>query len=261
MGDFLSNSQMYNIVTETELASVLSHYSSDFVFSVVQDALRKRFDVPNFLPNPNIVAAFEQNFKIIRSQYSTADVMDEINRVRLMTYKEIIDFICKEFNLSFTVSEDVDLYSAAYILYQFFVADFSNNLISFFTNFIFRERNNLYESLGLAELKKNKDSSTIYGKKIFKDIKLAVINANIDTVISAISTYDIDLYTIFSIIIPDRNVANNLYMLVSSNGDFFKQFFVDLLHRDIRPAFITSIRIRLQELSRYTEPPHEDIEE
>ena len=39
-----ANTQAYSVATENELSEVLSHYSSEFVFSVVDMAMKKRFD-------------------------------------------------------------------------------------------------------------------------------------------------------------------------------------------------------------------------
>lgn len=261
MSDFIANSQMQNIVTENEVAVVLSHFSSDFVFSIVKNALENRFDVPPFIGPSNVVAAWEQNFKTIIARYDSSESTQQVTQVRNDTYREIIDIICKEFDLSFTISDNVDLYSAAFYLYDFFVCNFSTHLIDFFTNYIYRERNSLYESLGLSEVKKNKDSSTIYGKKIFKDIKLAIINANIDMVVGQIGSFDIPLTYIFNTAIQDKLVANYMCNLVSENTDFFKISYVRILLTNIRPAYITSIRFKLQEFSTGLESDAEPVVE
>ena len=140
----------------------------------------------------------------------------------------------------------MDLYSAAFYLYDFFVANFNTNLITFFYNYIVRERAEIYDALNLVEFRKNKDSSTIYGKKIYKDIKIAIINANIDRVIQYICGFDIRLSDIFSIVYAQKDLAYFMSTLVGDAGDFFNKFYVEILNSAIRPILITNIRLAIQ---------------
>ena len=249
MSSFTANMQNYNVVTENEVAVVLSHYNSDFVFSIVDNAMKRRFLEVPIIAVPNVVGAWEQNFKAIRAQYG-AENNEEIMRVRNETYKEIIDDICGEFKLSFTIDDTVDLYSAAYHLYDLFVCKFIENMTTFFANYIYKERASIYDSLGLADKKKNKDSSTIYGKKIYKDIKLAVINANIDMVVSEICSMDIPFTSIISLIYGNNSeLKRYIISIVSADSDFMDNVYVPVMNSFIRPDIITSIRFKLQEIA------------
>lgn len=249
MSSFTANMQNYNVVTENEVAVVLSHYNSDFVFSIVDNAMKRRFLEVPIIAVPNVVGAWEQNFKAIRAQYG-AENNEEIMRVRNETYKEIIDDICGEFKLSFTIDDTVDLYSAAYHLYDLFVCKFIENMTTFFANYIYKERSSIYDSLGLADKKKNKDSSTIYGKKIYKDIKLAVINANIDMVVSEICSIDIPFASIISLIYGSNSeLKRYIISIVSADSDFMDNVYVPVMNSFIRPDIITSIRFKLQEIA------------
>lgn len=249
MSSFNANSQAYNIATENELAEVLSHYSSEFVFSIIDKSMSNRFLTVPSVAIPNVVGAWEQNFKAIIAQYGSDSTM-EVARVRSETYREIIDAICKEFNLNFTIDDSVDLYSAAYQLYDLFVCNFAESLTTFFANFIYRERSSLYDSLGLADMKKNKDSSTIYGKKIYKDIKLAIINANIDMVIREVCAMEFPFHAIISLICGNASeLKKYILTIVSADNAFFQNAYVTALNSDIRAELITAIRIKLQKLA------------
>lgn len=249
MSSFTANSQAYNIATENELAEVLSHYSSEFVFTIIDEALKSRFLGVPVVSMPNVVAAWEQNFKAIQAQYGS-ESHSEVLRVREETYREIINTICREFGLNFTIDEDVDIYSAAFHLYDLMVCNFTANMITFFANFIYKERASLYESLNLSELKKNKDSSTIYGKKIYKDIKLAVINANIDMIINEISGMEIPFYSIIGIICGNNSELKKYFLsIVSEEPGFFQRAYIPVLNSDIRADVITGIRFKLQEIA------------
>lgn len=247
MSSFNANSQMYNVVSENELAEVLSHYESEFVFSVVDNAMKARFNNVPIVSVPNVVAAWEQNFKAIIEIYGS-DSAAEVFNVRNETYREIIDCICKEFGLEFTVDDDIDLYSAAYHLYDLFVCNFMNTLTTFFSNFIYKERTTLYDSLGLAELKKNKDTSTLYGKKNYKDIKIAVINANISFVISEICKMDIPFSLVINHACDNNEIKKFIISIITSDDEFFTRVYGSILESDIRSEIITSIRFKLQEI-------------
>lgn len=249
MSSFNANLQAFNIVTENELAEVLSHYSSEYVFSIVDEAMKSRFLGVPIAAMPNVVGAWEQNFKAIIAQYGST-AYEEVCNVRNETYREIINAICKEFSLNFTIDDTIDVYSAAFHLYNLFVCNFMDNMTYFFANYIYKERAALYETLGLSDMKKNKDSSTIYGKKIYKDIKIAVINANIDMVITAVCGMDIPFYSIIGIICGNNSELKRYFLsIISANQDFFNKAYASVLNSDIRPEVITSIRFKLQEIA------------
>jgi hypothetical protein len=244
------NSSLYNVISENQLTEVLSHYDTNFVMSVLDNAIASRFNPNAVMRQPNVVAAWEQNFKQYLADFDEmADGKTRIYQVREDTYKEIIGRICKEFNLNFTIDDTVDLYSAAYYLYDFFVANFNANLVSFFCNYIYKERAEIYDSMDLASLRKNKDSSTIYGKKTYKDIRLAVINANIDRVISFICGFDVPMYNIFNIVYPQKELVYYLSTIISDNGDFFKNYYCTILDTSIRPILLTDIRLSIQNIA------------
>lgn len=248
MSSFNANLQAFNINTENELAEVLSHYSSEFIFSIVNEAMKNRFLNVPIAAIPNVVGAWEQNFKAIIAKYGS-ESKELVLQVRNDTYDEIIEMICKEFGLNFTIDDSIDKYSAAFHLYSLLVCNFTDNLIAFFASFIYKERNALYESLGLSEYKKNKDSSTLYGKKVYKDIKLIVINANIDMVISEICNMDIPFHTIIGNICGTNSELKKYYMsIISDSEGFFQKAYIPVMNSDIRADIITGIRFKLQEL-------------
>lgn len=248
-----ANPYQFNIMSETELGEILSHYETEYVLNVVEMAIRARFSPNTILPQPNVVNAWEQNFKQIMATFDSATYNEKVMHVRNETYREIIAKICKEFSLNFTIDDNVDLYSAAYFLYDFFVANFNAYMVKFFYNHIFKERSNIYDSLGLATYRKSKDSSTSYGKRLYKDIKLAVINANIDMVVGSISGNDIPLDYVINTVMP-KDKANYMNTLVSDAGDFFKNYYYQILQCDIRPTIITDIRFGLHNIAT----SHED---
>lgn len=250
------NSSLYTVVSENQLTEILSHYDTNYVMSIVDSAIQSRFDTNAILSQPNIVAAWEQNFKQLMTDFEgNEDYQNKIMKVRVDTYREIISKICTTFNLRFTIEDAVDWYSAAFYLYDFFVANFNTYLISFFKGFIYRERAGIYDAMDMTNLKKNKDSSTLYGKKIYKDIRLAVINANISSVVDNICSYDINLFDIVDIVYTQPKLVQYMASIISDTGDFFHNFYAQIMHASIRPILLTEIRISIQNMAVDTSDP------
>ena len=245
MSGFIAGNIEYNITTESEVAEILSHFNSEYILNVIRDNILRKH---NFYPMnpPNIVMAYDTNFKILQNNYPEKSV--DIENVRIETYKEIIDILCREYQLQFN-DIDQDYYSTAFYLYNFLLSEFSSGLINFFANFIIKEKNSLYDSTGLVDMKKNKDTSTIYNKKIYKNTKLAIINANLEHVIDNICTYDISLNTVLSNIYFDKNIVRHIESVIIPIYDFFKTAYVPIVQSEIKPLLLTNIRFQIQRMS------------
>lgn len=240
--------RFYEMGTEQELSAILSHYDSNFVYDTINFQVnRVKNTAYNLTPIPNIVAAWEANFKAIIDQYGS-EAMTQIQEVRQETYNEIIRIICSAYNLNFTI-DDVDPYAAAYTLYDVFVCNMSNNIVKFFSSYIYKERSAIYDSMGLAEYKKNKDSSTIYGKRMYKDIKLAVINANIIKVIDNIcGSMEFDYLTFITTSVDNIDIANYILTITSDQGGFFEQNVIHMIKANYA-EYVTCIRFTIQEIA------------
>lgn len=248
MSGFIANSNTYNICTENEISVILSHFSPDYVFNIIRDNINQRFKY-NQLSMPNIVTSFEQHFKQLKVIYTDSQALAEIENTRIETYKEIISILCSEFQFKFNYEEIQDYYSAAYYLYSFLVSDFSQNIVAFFSNFVLRERNSLYESLKLNDLKKSKDNSTIYNKKIFKNTKVAIINANLEYVVDNICVFDIPMSVLLNNVYQDKNIVKFLEYSISPVHDFFKFIYVPIIQSTLKPVLLTDIRLDIQRQS------------
>lgn len=246
MSRITANMAAYNICNESELTNILSNFNSEFIFTIVQDNIGQRFN--NYtIGMVNIVSAYEQYFKQLIDTYpdNTQDIVEKRNQV----YIDIINILCSDsaYGLQFNGTED--LYSAAFLLYGFLVSDFQNNIINFFTNYIIREKNTLYDMLNLNALKKNKDSSTIYTKKLFKNTKLAIIAANLEYVLNSITAFDIDFDTLLNNVYADRNIVKTIESIAAPRYDFYKYQFATILNTPLRTIIITEVRLKLQTLA------------
>lgn len=240
--------RFYEMGTEQELSAILSHYDSNFVYDTINFQVnRVKNTAYNLTPIPNIVAAWEANFKAIIDQYGS-EAMTQIQEVRQETYREIIRIICAAYNLNFTI-DDVDPYAAAFTLYDVFVCNMSSNIIRFFASYIYKERSAIYDSMGLAEYKKNKDSSTIYGKRMYKDIKLAVINANIIKVIDNIcGSMEFDYPTFVIASVNNIDISNYILTITADQGGFFEQNVIPMIKANYA-EYVTGIRFMIQEIA------------
>lgn len=243
----LLNSQAYNIKSENEITILLSRFSSDYIMNVLKDKLSTRVCSYDYIMQPNIVTAFEQNFKNLLASYP--EDKDQIQNVRQQTYLEIINILCNEYHMVF-VDNGVDYFSIAQLLYDFLVANFNRYLVSFYVNYLVKEKSSIYEFLKLEDMKKNKDSSTIYNKKLSKDPKLAIINANLVYVIQNMQQFDISLETILNFVYGNNTIINTLFLAnTQQTEDFYSSVYVGLMNvPDLQPLILTSIRLEIQNI-------------
>lgn len=238
------NASPYEINSEYYITQIMQHFDSNYIFDMLNDKL-DNMDYSILTVHPNIVSSFETNFKVMRDQFPGDSA--NINSIRDETYSNIIKVLTSRFNLEFnTVDDSIDKYTAAYCLYEFLVSKRYEIMNNFFTLFIMNNKDSLYSALNLDGMRKNKDSSSTYSKKIYTDNKIAIISANMSKVINYISTMDISLLNIFQSTYKDYNLVQFLDNAFKDRGNFFKQFYCDfIIDPNIMPIMITNIRLRL----------------
>lgn len=242
-----TNDPEYTIVSNRELSSVLGYFSADMVSTIVDDNLEDR--IRNHSPIiGNLVESYETNFKLASDTYP--DINRDMLQNREETYTMILRKICDYHNIGFELSEHDNLYTAAMLSYKFLVSQFQYNIITFFYNFINSEFNMLYENLNLDELRKNKDSASVYSKKIYNglDPKLAIIHANLDLVLTQICGFDIPLESYIRTVYAFGNVQEGEYLcrILKDCGDFFKTHITPVVMGPYKPEIITNIRLAMQ---------------
>jgi hypothetical protein len=122
-------------------------------------------------------------------------------------------------------------------------------MVNFFTAFIINNKDSLYSMLNVEDNKKPKDSSSVYGKRVYTDPKYAVISANIPTIINYISNMDIRLINIFQSVYVDINLVQFMDNAFADKGNFFKEHYCSAITNiEIMPIIITNIRLALQRL-------------
>ena len=237
--------QPYQISTEYDIADILAKFDSDYIYDVLEDKL-DNISFATSIIEPNIVNAFENNFKIMNDNFPGDS--QNIRNVRQQTYLEIIKFLTTSFNLQFNlIDSNIDYYTAAYYLYDFLVCNRNNIMINFFTSFIINNKQSLLNMINMEDFRKNKDSAIVYGKRIYQDQQYAAISANIGNIINYIMTLDISLLNIFQSTYKDIRLVQFLDNAFADKGNFFKDFYCKSLQNiEELPIIITNIRLALQ---------------
>ena len=250
---FQYNPAITNINIDNQLAGILSQFGDDYVMDIVKDSINNRFRIYD-LPRPNIANAFEITFKDLTNGFTSNT--DEILNTRKRVYTNIINIICDYYNFSFNENDEIDLFSAAYWLYEVFVSNFTNSLINFYTLYLIRESSSIYSALNLEEANKNNETTYQYSKRLFKDPKIASIHCNLEYVIDQINNFDISLWTILNTIyVSNSNIANYILSIINDpTGQFFKKYYESFLYGREAADILTQIKLNLQQLGGEIEP-------
>ena len=237
--------QLYQISSEYDLSNILSKFDLNYIYDVLEDKL-ENISFAKTLLEPNIINAFETNFKQMNETYPGDD--QNIRDVRMKTYLYIINFLTSRFNLQFnTIDQNIDYYTLAFYLYDFLVCNRNNIMINFFTVFIINNKDSLLNMINIEDFRKNKDSAIIYSKRIYDDQQFAAISANINNIINYICNLDVSLTSIFQITYRDPRIVQFLDNAISDKGNFFKDYYCDSFQNiEELPIIITKIRLALQ---------------
>lgn len=240
---YISNSDIYQVNAERDITIILSKFNTNYIYDCIENALNAKNNAQFIIPNPNLVRSLEDNFAIMLQNYP--DDKTNILECRDETYSEIIHYLCGKFNLSFNLNDEVDLYSAAYYLYDFLVGNYLNYLTSFFGKFILQEKNNLYKSLNLDRFKKTANIS--YGKKVIKDPAISIIIIQISYIIDQLMTFDFSFENIVRLVYNNNDIAKYITSIFGDIDYFYNFYKNDINNLFIRPNIITNIRLFIQD--------------
>ena len=222
--------QRYEISNEYNVTEMLERFDSNYIFDIINDKL-DNIDYTAVLPDSNVIISFEENFKAMNDNYPGDSA--NIRLIRAQVYMDVINILCNRFNLRFNdLDENIDLYTAAYYLYDFLVCNRNNIMVTFFTSFIILRRSfsSIVSPLILL---------------LFQDL----FSANMVKVLNHIATLDISLVNIFQSVYSSPEVVAFLDNAVADMGNFFKDHYCEVLNQpEILPIIITNIRLSLQRL-------------
>ena len=241
----ISATELYEINNEYNVTDILAHFDSNYILNIIEDKL-ENISFATSQIEPNIVVSFENNFKNMNDRFPGDS--QNIRNIREQVYRDIIRILTNKFNLQFNMSdENIDLYTAAYYLYDFLMSHRNNIMVNFFTAFIINNKESLCTTLNIEEFRKGKDSAAAYSKRVYQDNKFAIISANMPAIINYISTLDITLLNIFQSTYKDIKLVQFLDNAFADKGNFFKDYYCSILNKpEELPIIITNIRLALQ---------------
>lgn len=234
---------------EGELSIILSNFDTEFIYGTISDFIAARTNEFSLSPKSNYVVALELSFKDMLATYP-AD-KENIIYVRQATYKEIIDIISNQIGIKLVYVEDqVDLFTLAKSLYDLLISNYDIHVFNFLYNFIVIQKDYIYNFLNLDKNKKNKDISTIYNKQLYSDIKLAIVNANLDYCIKSICTgIDFTTEQILSFMYYNKQQTTMQFLLnyLDPSADLFEIMVRPLLDNPYTYASLsTNIKLEIQ---------------
>lgn len=232
-----------NVNTDNLLSSILSNFNTEYITDIVRDSINMRFRPYNIgMPGLN---AFEQNFQNIMNGLEDYSQKQQTMQVREDTYNEIINIICRYYDLTYNPNEDIDTYAVAYYLYDLLVSNFSATLINFFTNFIVKNQEELYKQIAPNV---TKDMTNNYSKKMYSNSHLGIIHSFLSIVMDNIAVMDIKLQDILNYAVTDLNEINIIMYTITDNNDIFKNHFaIYLSNTSTRSDLITCVKLALQQ--------------
>lgn len=248
MSSFLTDPTQMNIFNEADLSNILMNCGFENIIDIIENNIDYRFN--NNITN--LAGTIENVFKIHIANVGEGNpALNSLKEIKEQAYTNIINIICNKFNITFNSEFYTgDLYTVAYILYNFLISNFRDNISNFYTNFIIREKNNIYDILEIARFKKQKNSTTIYNKKTYNNQKLGLIAANLNFVLDNMSTFDLSFNNIIeNIFYNDINIAKFILTYFIPNGDFYKDTILPIFNSVYKSTLIIDISHKINQLS------------
>jgi len=236
-----------NIDTDYGIGTILSRFDSEYITNLIQTSIEQKFR-PFSEPMPNMVAVLSRQFKGVLD--NSPDYKEQVQKVEVETYQEIIQMICNYYNLSFDRDAD-DLYgdnirTLAYIMYDIFVARFTEYLIGFFVSYINRNSDFIYSYLyNDPDAKKARENSNV-AQRMYTNPKFSLIHANLNRVIINMASYDIPFGELLKYL-TDYNTAAKISQYITDQNDIYKYHFASyVLNQDTMSGILTSVKLALQ---------------
>lgn len=243
----LHNNSDYEVISNAEIASVISKYSPDMIDMVLDEIMRTKSSY-RITPIGNMITSYEQNFKIDMEKFP--QFQPNMLEQRAELYMNIANTVCNRHNITL-IDSSTDVFTIASNVYQFLISGFYEACITFFVNFLSRESDEICNMIGI-DPENNTNPTHQYAKKRYGvKTSLSIIHTNLNRVLDTISALDINLSdiiaTVYSTTYPE--VGAFLNSVLVDNGDFYKNFYVPAVSGYNRADAVTNIRLRLMPIS------------
>ena len=246
MPNYNVNDQINTIETDAALFDILTNFSDDYIDSIIQGALATKFrPYNNKLPNyPYLI---NTNFDAILDHY-TGESIDTIKQKREDVFMRFVQSICDYYNLALTtMPDDGHLYSFTYILYQVFVLEFTERMITFFTNYIIQNADSFVNALP----ENRRIARSNYAKQIFNDkakTNYLIIYENMPYIFDILAGLDINFNNLV-LGLSDENTANFITSYVADKGNCYKYHFASyLINSDTKAEMNSALQLNLMKM-------------
>lgn len=233
---------------EGEALKIIPKLDEESIIDITKNGIINRYDFNILVPNNNLPLLLEQTYKQGEVLYPESVEELEAQKNRLLSL--ILDTISQECEVQIEIPENASLYSYTYYIYDFLVSNFKQYLINFFTNYIVKEKNSIYQNMNLSMYKKEKNTSTKYGKTLYTNPKMAIITSYLHLVIQNLTAYDISLETILYNVYSNSSIITSILESVFPINDFYQTQYVSLITNPyISQSIISNIRFALHNIS------------
>jgi len=238
----------YYVEAEGEITTILSNFNTSFIYNVVEDLMKDRYTTFNLIPKPNFVDSLEISFKDLISSYPGDAENAKLRRTAV--YKEIIERISNNTGVTIYYDEYTDLYSLARNVFDLFVSNYDGFVFKFLYNFIYSQREFIYNSLDFEKIKKSKDISTSYNKMTYSDQTMAIINANLDLCLGFITALDFNAPTTLSYMYTSGTEIHTMNFLlnhIDQEADLFDILIKPIITNEtLYPLVSTALKLEIQ---------------
>jgi hypothetical protein len=199
-----------DVITPQEQTVLLNNLTDELLLENIYEQIEK--PILDLYDPTNFIDVFEDRYKFLSTRFrETPDFISALNDTRRHFYVSIYNKICKKFGFSAELNTE-RIYVVTKVLYEFFILNYKENIMTFITEYINENKKSLISSFedGLKNL------DLISAKKIFKNKGDAVIVSNI--------------YRIIDLIIKQELPAKNiLELIVRVDSSEFTNFFINAL--------------------------------
>lgn len=238
------NSGDYNIEAENACASLLSQFNSNFIFDICSRTLDVK-DAPAIRDAPNIVSAAEMNFNDLISQFP-ADI-ENIKTVRSLTFLEIIDRLCSYYDATFVDPGEEYHFVLARDMYYFLACGYCRCLIKFMAWAVYKHADELYTVIYGNGTNKNKDTATIYNKRMFKNNpKLGMVLVNLKQALNYILGMDFSFHEILKFTMIQDEIVYLCENSFKFHQDFYNYYKATMANEYYRPLIESNISFHIQ---------------
>jgi hypothetical protein len=243
--------------TESERELLLNKLSDNLILVGMMEQLESK-DLPQRMTN--FLQIFDDKFSYISIKHEDdQDLMDVINKIKLEFYIDLCNSISAKFDIETNFDLDImplqNFYFYVRKMYEFFVLEYRNNLITFFTKYIYENKSEL-----LKVYKPITDKTDLSVGSIRKTASLdgTIIIYNLDKIIAGIPSVIHDNVFIIEEIIndePDETanlVIHELFIDAKEESNlginFVDKFFEPLFNEELKFSINVEIEARLLKL-------------